>query len=111
MTWFKDVIVDILATLLIIITVLSNQYFLQTIVWGYTALLLAVKAVVVVGKDFMHLISKAKSDAPEWFGHLLYAINTLILLAFQWWYTGAAWALIWLFSYLTQRRIKAQATA
>lgn len=111
MSWLKDVIVDILATLLIILTVLSNQYFLEVIVLGYTALLLAVKLVVVIGNDFMHVISKAKSEAPEWFGHLLYGINTLILLSFQWWYTGVAWAVIWLLSYLTQQKINAKAHA
>lgn len=109
MAWLKDVIVDILATLLIVITVLTNQYFLNIIVWGYTAILLAVKFVVVVGDNFMNIINKAKSDAPEWFGHLLYGINTILLLSFQWWYTGIAWGLIWILSYLTQQKIKARA--
>lgn len=111
MNWLKDVIVDIIATLLIILMVVSNQYFLEVIILGYTVLLLAVKFVVVVGNDFMRVISNAKSDAPEWFGHLLYGINTLVLLSFQWWYTGVAWAIIWLLSYLTQQKIKAKAHA
>ena len=109
MTWLKDVIVDIVATLLIIITVLSNQYFLNVIVWGYTGILLAVKLVVVVADNFMNLINKAKNEAPVWFGHLLYGINTIILLSFQWWYTGIAWGLIWILSYLAQQKIKAKA--
>lgn len=111
MSWLKDVIVDIAATLVIIITVLSNQYFLEIIVWGYTGILLAVKLMVVIGDNFMNLINKAKNEAPEWFGHILYGINTIFLLSFQWWYTGVAWALIWLLSYLAQQKIKAQARA
>ena len=105
MSWLKDVIVDIAATVLIIITALTSSTVLGFIVWGYTGLLLFVKLLVLVGDDFLNLVNKSKTEAPEWFSHLLYATNTGVLLYFQWWYAGAGWALIWMLSYFTKRKL------
>jgi hypothetical protein len=106
MTWLKDTIVDLIASALIIVTVLTSNSLLSGIIWGYTGLLLLVKLFVVVGDDFLNLMNKTKTKAPEWFSHLLYAINTGVLLFFQWWYTGVGWVLIWGLSYVTQRKLK-----
>lgn len=108
MPWLKDVVVDILACITIIIAVFWVNPIISWLVWGYTGLLLFVKLLVFVGDDFLNLANKAKTEAPQWFSHLLYAINTLVLLYFTWWYAGSAWALIWLLSYLTQRKIGKQ---
>ncbi len=108
MSWLKDVIVDITACLVIIVAVFWEHSILSGLVWGYTGLLLLVKFLVFVGDDFLNLMNKAKTDAPQWFSHLLYAINTTALLYFAWWYAGIGWALIWLLSYLTQRKIAVQ---
>ena len=104
MPWLKDVVVDIAATLLIILSVILENSFLSGILWGYTGLLLVVKLIVYAGDDFLNLMNKTKTEAPQWFSHLLYAANTIVLLIFGWWYTGGGWALIWLISYLTQRK-------
>lgn len=105
MSWLKDVIVDIAATALIIAAVLTSNSILSAIVWGYTALLLFVKLLVLIGDDFMNIMNKANNEAPQWFSHLLYAANTSVLLFFQWWYAGACWAAIWMLSYLAQRKL------
>lgn len=105
MSWLKDVIVDILVTVVIVIAVLVDQTVLTGVVWAYTGLLLLVKTFVLFGGDFMNLMGKTKTDAPEWFNHLLYATNTGVLFYFQWWYAGGCWLLIWILSYLTQRKI------
>jgi hypothetical protein len=105
MSWLRDVIVDIAATALIIATVLTSNSILSGIVWGYTGLLLFVKLLVLFGDDFMNIMNKANNDAPEWFVHFLYATNTGVLLYFQWWYAGACWAVIWITSYLAQRKL------
>lgn len=109
MDWLKDVIVDLIATAVIIAAVLTSHTILSWLVWGYTGLLLLVKFIVLIGDSFHNLINKAKTKAPEWFSHLLYAINTGMLLAFHWWYAGAGWAIIWGFSYLTQRKLERKA--
>lgn len=106
MAWLKDTIVDIVATTVIVITILTSNSFLSGVVWGYTALLLLVKSFVIIGDDFLNLMDKANTEAPEWFSHLLYAINSGILLFFHWWYAGAGWVLIWGLSYLTQQKLK-----
>lgn len=106
MAWLKDVIVDLIATAVIIATVLTSNSILAGLVWGYTGLLLLVKFFVVIGDDFLNLMNKSKTEAPEWFSHLLYAINTGVLLSFQWWYAGVGWALIWGLSYITQRKLR-----
>lgn len=106
MSWLKDVLVDITATVFIIAAVLLNYPLLTGILWVYTGLLLFVKLLVVVGDDFFNLMTKAKTDAPEWFSHLLYAINTSVLFYFHWWYVASGWLLIWILSFLTQRKIE-----
>lgn len=108
MSWLKDVIVDITVTVVIVISVLTSYGFLAGIVWGYTGLLLLMKCLGLFGDSFRQLMKKSRTEAPEWFSHLLYAINTGVLLSFQWWYAGAGWAVIWVLSYLTQRRLDRQ---
>lgn len=109
MSWLKDVIVDIGATILIIAAVITSNSILTGIVWGYTGLLLFVKFITLAGEGFLNLMNKSKTEAPEWFSHLLYAINTGVLLYFQWWYAGAGWAVIWGLSYMIQRKISQKA--
>ncbi len=110
MSWLKDVIVDIAATILIIATVLTSNSILSGILWGYTGLMLVVKIVAYSADSFSTIANKAKTEAPEWFSHLLYAINTIVLLSFQWWYAGVGWAIIWGLSYLTQRKLNQKMT-
>lgn len=105
MSWLKDVIVDLLATGVIIAAVLTSNTIVSGLVWGYTGLLLFTKLLVYFGDGFMNMMNKANTSAPNWFTHLLYAINTGTLLAFQWWYAGVGWAVIWLISFLTQRKL------
>ena len=105
MGWLKDVIVDIIVTAVIIATVITSNIFLAGLVWVYTGLMLIVKFVALVGDGFQYMMKKSKTQAPEWFSHLLYAANTGLLLYFQWWYAGAGWAGIWIISYLTQRKL------
>lgn len=109
MSWLKDVIVDIGATILIIVAVLTSNTILTGIVWGYTGLLLFVKFIALAGEGFLNLMDKSQTKAPEWFSHLLYAVNTGVLLYFQWWYIGAGWAIIWGLSYLIQRKLSQEA--
>ena len=105
MSWLKDVLVDISTTILIVAAVFIHLPLLNGIIIGYTILMLIIKLVAYFGDPFTTLMSKSQTAAPEWFSHLLYAINTGALLFFEWWYTGAAWSLIWLLSYLTQRKL------
>jgi hypothetical protein len=105
MSWLKEVIVDVAATILIVIGVFVSQPILNGIIIGYTVLLLITKVIVLFGDSFLNMMNKTTTGAPQWFTHMLYATNTVILLLFHWWYAGAGWAIIWIVSYLTQRKI------
>ena len=104
MNWLKDVVVDIAVTLFIFSAVLLQDSWMRYVIWAYTALMLLAKVAVLSADSFSQIANKARSDAPEWFSHLLYALNTAALFWGEWWYAGAAWALIWLFSYMAQRK-------
>lgn len=104
MSWLKDVIVDIAVSIFIVSAVLLQDPWMRYVIWAYTGLMLIAKLVVLTGDSFSQIAKKARSDAPDWFSHLLYAVNTIALFVGQWWYAAVAWALIWLFSYLAQRK-------
>lgn len=108
MSWIKEVIVDLAVTVFIIAAVLLSDPWMKYIIWAYTGIMLITKTIVLSSDNFMQIVDKSKNNAPDWFAHLLYAVNTLVLLFFSWWYAAAGWAIIWLFSYLTQRKLKAR---
>lgn len=105
MNWIKDIILDVLVTIFIVTAVFISDPWMTWIIWVYTGIMLITKTVVLFADSFLRLADKAKTSAPNWVSHLLYAINTVALLSFQWWYTGIAWALIWGFSYGAQRKL------
>ena len=101
MKWIKDVILDLIVTVAIIIAVLLKLKWLFYIIIAYTVLMLLAKAMVLLGDSFLQLMKKTSTDAPLWFSNLLYAINVVILITGGLYYTGAAWALIWILSFIT----------
>lgn len=108
MSWIKDVLVDVIVTLFIIAAVFIDVSWMVWIIYGYTAILLLAKIIVLAGDDALQLIRKTKTEAPDWFNHLLYAINTFVLLYAELWYAAGGWILIWLLSYLSQRKLKSK---
>jgi uncharacterized membrane protein YecN with MAPEG domain len=105
MNWIKDVLTDIIVTIVIVIAVFFPQNILTGIILGYSILMLIAKLVVYFGDFQLQMMRKVQNDAPEWFSHVLYAINVIALLASQWWYTGSIWIAIWIMSWLTQHEI------
>ncbi|MDX1671486.1 MAG: hypothetical protein R3211_04040 [Balneolaceae bacterium] len=105
MQWIKDIIVDILVTAFIVATALVQLEWMRWIVIGYTGIMLLAKTIVYFSETSLQLVKKAKTDAPEWITHALYAINTGVMLSIQWWFVGLGWILIWLASYGAQRKI------
>lgn len=105
MHWLKDSIVDILVTIFIVIAVFLEAPILSGIIIGYTLVLLIAKGVILIGDDTLNLLNKTKTEAPVWLSHLLYGMNTVVLLYSGWWYTGAGWAVIWALSYMAQRKL------
>lgn len=109
MKWIKEIIVDIIVTVAIIVGVIINNDVLDVLIIGYTVLILLAKSLVIVGNSFLQLMQKTKTNAPDWISHLLYAINVAMLFIFGWWYTGSAWVLIWGLSYYTEQKMSRKA--
>jgi hypothetical protein len=104
MNWIKNVIVDICVTIFIAVAVWLGDLWMWWVIAVYTALLLIAKGVVIRGDGFLRRSQKSQ-QAPEWFLHLLYALNIALLALANWWFLMAGWCLIWLFSYLGQRKM------
>jgi len=104
-------LVDIIVTLFIVAAVYFEVMWMEWIIVGYTVILLLAKVIVLAGDNALQLIRKTKTEAPEWFNHVLYGINTVILIYGQWWYVAGGWALIWLLSYLSQRKMNLKSGA
>lgn len=106
MKWLKEIFVDIIVTISIIMAVFINIEWIEWVIIGYTAVLLLAKIIVLAGDSSLQLIRKTRTTAPVWFLHLLYGINTGVLLSAQWWFVAGAWILIWLLSYIAQQKLK-----
>lgn len=103
-TVFKQIAVDLIVTILIIIAVvIHNQWFTYLII-GYTVLMLSVKILAVFSEQVRAIAKKKKSSIPDIFYHLLYGINVAALTVFAWYYTAAAWAIIWISSVYALRK-------
>ncbi|HYW35774.1 MAG TPA: hypothetical protein VE868_10240 [Balneolaceae bacterium] len=105
MRWLKSVIVDILVTIFIGISYWFRFSWMWWVIAVYSALILFAKVIALYGETFLRQ-SKRSEQAPEWFYHVLYFLNIILLIVSYWWYLAGAWVLIWLFSYLAQRKTK-----
>jgi len=105
MKWFKEVTIDILVTVVILLAVILKIDWLGFLVTGYTCLILFARIIVVFNKSSF-VQKKLSTKVPDWFFHLNYAFNSVLLLIHQWWFTGIAWLVIWMLSYFTLRKTK-----
>lgn len=93
--WVTDILVDLAVSASIICAVFLEYQWLSYLVIGYTFLLLLIKFLVVVSDQVQAITKKGKSNAPAWVYHLLYALNTAVLIIFGWYLTAVAWVVIW----------------
>lgn len=103
MSWIKEVIVDILVTIFIVVSIWFGDVWMWWVLVVYTGLLLVAKTAVLMSDGFLSR-NQTKQQAPNWFIHLLYGANVFLLGYAGWWYLLGGWVLIWLFSYLGQRK-------
>ena len=82
---------------------MAGDIWMWWVIAVYSALLLIAKGVVFTGDGFLNRTHKSQK-APDWFLHVLYAANIILLMIAGWWILLAGWCLIWLFSYLGQRK-------
>ncbi len=105
MSWLKNVVIDIIVTVLIVL-VTSNVLpaWADWIVFVYTPFMLLLKAIALFGGVNKIKQKEPADEPPGWFLHVLFAINIAALAYAQWWITAGLWALIWLFSFIIEKR-------
>lgn len=107
MPWFKHVWLDLAVTALIVAATVLQQGWAGWVVLVYTPFMLLLKVVAFTGGGLTRPTTPA-NPPPDWFYHLLYAANVLLLLAAGrtwrlWWLYAGMWAAIWLLSTRTTR--------
>lgn len=105
MSWFKEIILDVLVTVFILIAVITEARWMQYILIGYSVLMLVVKVFVYLNDNYLKLIKKKNQTAPVSVIYQLYGINVAILILYDWWVTAVMWLLIGLLSYLTHKKM------
>ena len=106
MKWIKNVVVDIIVSIVIVIGVLVPFQWLQIVIIAYTGLMLFLKFLAVINDQFMKSVKPTMIQVPLWFTSSLYAFNVFILLGFAWYIIALQWVLIWLFSWITYKKSK-----
>lgn len=105
MKWLKEAALDILVTLLIGAATLGKMGGLNIPLLIYTSLMLLLKAAVFFNPELLKWTRNHVT--PAWLYHLLYAVNTAVLLIYARWIAASMWAGIWLISALSERKARA----
>lgn len=96
MQWLKQIVVDILATLVIALVVFfDSSPVLEYVVYIYTGLLVLARFFSLVSQNFRAITKKRVAEAPTWIYHLLYFLNTFFLIIGSYYITSVGWVFIW----------------
>jgi hypothetical protein len=106
MGWLRHALIDIAATVIILIAVFASQVWALWIVWIYTPFLLLLK----IGA-FTAGVGRSAEGVPDWFYHLLYAANVVVLLFATLYWVAGGWVAIWLLSAIVGARQSAPGKA
>ena len=98
MKWLKDVVIDLIVTMLIAVAVFGGFSWALWIVWIYTPLMLVLKALAFFSVNLQTLTRKQGPAPPAWFFHLLYGVNEALLAYGRLWVLAGLWIAIWVFS-------------
>lgn len=104
MQWFKHIVVDLLAVIVIALAVFYDSNNLSYVVYTYTALLVVARLFSLISENFRAITQKKISEAPLWVYHIMYFVNVLILTIGQWYITAAGWVFIWAAATIVQKK-------
>lgn len=95
MQWLKDIYLDIVVLILVLLFAASAWQWLEILLWIYTGLLLLGKVLAL----FMPALSKkTKSDIPVFIYHIIYLLIIFTFVFITHYYFAAAWFVIWVSS-------------
>lgn len=103
MNWIKNVILDIAVTGVITIWVFTGPEWAYWVILIYTPLLLLLK-LTTVSSGLSKVAALAGDATPNWFYHLIYAANLILLLVGEWWVVAGGWAIIWVLSVVQESK-------
>jgi hypothetical protein len=91
----KSIAIDVLSVCLVAAAVFTEPVYLDIAVYIYTGLMVLARLVTLLSNNFRQITDKKKSESPLWIYHLIYFLNTALLLYSGWWITSAGWVFIW----------------
>jgi hypothetical protein len=97
--------IDILITICIISTFFTDYEAVVIGIYIYTSLVLLARLISLFSKNFSLIANKGKNTIPNIVYHVLYLINTSILLYTQEWILSGLWFLIWVLAWNSTRKI------
>jgi hypothetical protein len=103
--WVKHVLLELGITLIIALATIPSFTWARWIVIAYTALMVLLKIVAVLGSRSLKSIQPSNPNVPPFFWHINYAVNIFLLAADAWWLMVSAWVLIWILSIVYDRRV------
>jgi hypothetical protein len=106
MKWLKHVAVDLAVTGTILLIAFQSLPWLEILLAIYAAILLCLKLFSILNEGILRRMKKQAPAAPDWFYHLLYAVNVTALAASQHWAAGSLWLAIWLLSWMASRKLR-----
>lgn len=105
MKWIKQIIVDLVALIIIGVTVFFyEQTALVYAVYVYTMLMALARLFSLFSGNLRAITERKSSEAPLWVYHLIYAATSATLLFGQWYITGASWLFIWGAAIISHRK-------
>ena len=106
MNWLKEVVVDVIITIVLVGIFLFNKTEWVLAFQIYTPILIFLKTLALLGSRVKH---RLQGNAPPTFFHTLYAINVLVLIINGWWALSVQWMIVWFLSSLFQIRTQREA--
>ena len=93
---------DILITIVILVSLVAWSLPIRWFLIFYTPVILAARVVALANKKVT-----SSRGVPDWFFHMLYAINVAVMIYHHWLVLGAMWLMIWILAVVfIQRRRK-----
>lgn len=114
MAWLKNVILDIVVFIVVVLYVSGGEPWTRWVIMIYTPFMLLLKlgAVASAGSIKPMTGQKKKVDgAPDMFFHVLYATTAVLLAYSGWWIMAAAWLAIWVASIVYLKKIQSKPSA
>ena len=104
MKWFKYVVWDVAVTLYILVSVLVKQNWMFLLLMIYTIVMLIARIAAMGGAKTTKL-RRTQNQVPEWFFHVLYAVNVAALIWGDRIVLAVLWAGIWGLAFYTQKKL------